>query len=386
MNTVNDLKILQINPYPPEHLGGSEVFCKNLAINLKRKKNIDSEILTSDILKRNVKIDFLDGSIKIIYKKNYYRLWGMNPLVNIYSFLKKNFQNYDVIHVHSYLFLTSFQSALFRKIRKFPFILHIHGGIQTPQNLSSNLIEKLQLGFKNMFFDKWIGSFTIKTADALISVSKKDLDIIKKRYNIRHNNNYYIPNGVNTEIFKKKKEKGKIYVTFIGRLSYIKGFDIYMNVIKELYKYDKDLNFLIIGKGPLKKLIKPAQKTLPILHADFYPYEKMVDIYNHSKVVLITSRFEGVPTILLESLACETPVIASNVGGITEVLRNDENGLLIEDFNAKSAISQIIDVLHDQDKLSTFGRNGRNLVLKNFSWDVITDKIEMVYNNFIKSL
>lgn len=386
MNTVNDLKILQINPYPPEHLGGSEVFCKNLAINLKRKKNIDSEILTSDILKRNVKIDFLDGSIKVIYKKNYYRLWGMNPLVNIYSFLKKNFQNYDVIHVHSYLFLTSFQSALFRKIRKFPFILHIHGGIRTPQNLSSCLIEKLQLGFKNMFFDKSIGSFTIKTADALISVSKKDLDIIKKRYNIRHNNNYYIPNGVDTEIFQKKKENGKIYVTFIGRLSYIKGFDIYMNVIKELYKYDKDLNFLIIGKGPLKRLIKPAQKTLPILHSDFYPYEKMVDIYNHSKVVLITSRFEGVPTILLESLACETPVIASNVGGITEVLRNDENGLLIKDFNAKSAISQIIDVLHDQDKLSTFGRNGRNLVLKNFSWDVITDKIEMVYKNFIKSL
>ncbi|KKL93916.1 hypothetical protein LCGC14_1869890, partial [marine sediment metagenome] len=371
-----------INPYPPEHLGGSEVFCKNLAINLK-KKNIDSEILTSDILKRNVKIDFLDGSIKIIYKKNYHSLWGMNPLVNTYSFLKKNFQNYDVIHVHSYLFLTSFQSALFRKIRKFPFILHIHGGIQTPQNLSSSLVEKFQLGFKNIFFDKWIGSFTIKTADALISVSKKDLDIIEKRYNIRHNNNYYIPNGVNTEIFQKKKETGKIFVTFIGRLSYIKGFDIYMNVIKELYKYDKDLKFLIIGKGPLKRLIKSVQKTLPILHSDFYPYEKMVDIYNHSKVVLITSRFEGVPTILLESLACETPVIASSVGGISEVLRNDENGLLIKDFNSKSTISKILDVLHDQDKLSTFGRNGRNLVLKNFSWDVITDKIGMIYKNFI---
>ena len=383
MNTVNNLKILHINPYPPEHLGGSEVFCKNLAINLKKKKNFDSEILTSDILKRNVKIDFLDGSIKIIYKKNYYSLWGMNPLVNIYSFLKKNFQNYDVIHVHSYLFLTSFQSALFRKIRKFPFILHIHGGIQTPQSLSSGLIQKIQIGFKNMVFDKWIGRFTIKTADALISVSKKDLNIIKKRYSIQHNNNYYIPNGVNTEIFHKKKENGKMFVTFIGRLSYIKGFDIYMNVIKELYEYDKDLNFLIIGKGPLKKLIKPAQKTLPILHSDFYPYEKMVDIYNHSKVVLITSRFEGVPTTILESLACETPVIASNVGGISEVLRNDENGLLIKDFNAKSAISKIIEFLHDQDKLSTFGRNGRNLVLKNFSWDVVIDKIEMVYKNLI---
>ena len=382
MNKVNNLKILHINPYPPDHLGGSEVFCKNLAINLKKKKNFDSDILTSDILKKNVKFDYLDGSIKIFYKKNYYSLWGINPLVNIYSFLKKNYQNYDVIHVHSYLFLTSLQSALFRKIRKFPYVLHIHGGVQTPQNLSSGLIEKAQLGFKNMFFDKWIGSFTMKTADALISVSKKDLDIIKKRFNIRHNHKYYIPNGVNTEIFNKKKENGKMFVTFIGRLSYIKGFDIFMNVIKELYKKNKDLNFLIIGKGPLKKLIKPAQKNLPILHSDYYPHEKMVDIYNHSKVVLITSRFEGVPTTMLESLACETPVIASNVGGIPEVITNDENGLLIENFNTKSAVTKIIDVLHDQDKSRTFGRNGRNLVLKDFSWDVITDKIEMVYKNF----
>jgi glycosyltransferase involved in cell wall biosynthesis len=142
---------------------------------------------------------------------------------------------------------------------------------------------------------------------------------------------------------------------------------------------------LIIGNGPLKKLIKPAQKDLPILHSDYYPYEKMVDIYNHSKLLLITSRFEGVPTIMLESLACETPVIASNVGGITEVLKHEENGLLIKDFNTKAAISQILDALHDKQRLRTFGRNGRNLIVEKFSWDIITDKIEMVYKNFIRS-
>lgn len=383
VNTVNNLKILHINPYPPEHLGGSEVFCKNLAVNLKRRKNIDSDILTSDILKRGIKSDYLDDSIKVIYRKNYYNLWGKNPLVNIYSFLKKKFQEYDLIHVHSYIFFTSFQSALFRKLRKFPYILHIHGGVQTQKSLTSSVIDNFLLNFKNMFFDRWIGSFTIKTADAIISVCKKDLEIIKKCYNIQHDKNFYIPNAVNTDIFHKQNESAKKYITFIGRLSYIKGFDIFMDVIKELYENDKDLNFLIIGKGPLKRLIKPAQKTLPIMHSDFYPYENMVDIYNLSKAVLITSRFEGVPTILLESLACETPVISSNVGGVSEVLRDDENGLIIKYFNTKSAITKILDALQDEKKLSTFGRNGRDLILKDFSWDVITDKIEMVYKNFI---
>ena len=79
MKIVNKLKILQINPYPPEHLGGSELFSKNLAINLKIKKNINSDILTSDIFRRNIKTDFLNDSINIIYKKNLYNIWGKNP-------------------------------------------------------------------------------------------------------------------------------------------------------------------------------------------------------------------------------------------------------------------------------------------------------------------
>lgn len=383
MNIINNLKILHINPYPPEHLGGSELFCKNLVINLKRKNNINSDILTSDILRRNIKSDFLNDSINIIYRKNYYNLWRKNPLVNIYSFLKKEIQNYDLVHVHSYIFFTSFQCALFRKLRKFPFILHIHGGVQTPKSLGLSLIENFQLSFKKKIFDKFFGSITIKNADAIISVSKKDLEIIKKRYKIQHDYNFYIPNGVNTDIFQKNKHIEKKYITFIGRLTYIKGFDKFIDCIKKLYRIDKDLEFLIIGKGPLIKLIKDAQKILPITHFENYPYDKMVNIYNRSKAVLISSRFEGVPTIILESLACETPIIASNVGGISEVLRNDENGLLMDKFNTNSAVSKISAVLHDENKLKTFGRNGRDLVLNKFSWDIITDKIVMVYKKFL---
>jgi len=383
VNTVKNLKILHINPYPPEYLGGSEVFCKNLAVNLKRIKNIDSDILTSDLLKRNIESDYIDDIIKIFYRKSYYNLWSKNPLVNIYSFLRKIYKNYDLIHAHSYIFFTSFQCALLRKLRKFPFILHIHGGVQTQTSPSSSIIENFQLFFKHMLFDKLIGKFTIKNADALISVSKKDLETIKRQYKIQHQNNYYIPNGVNTDIFHKQDGKEKKYITFIGRLSYIKGFDTFIQLIKRLYTEDSSLKFLIIGKGPLISLIKAAQNQLPIIHHEFYPYKEMVNIYNLSKIVFITSRFEGVPTILLESLACETPVISSDVGGISEVLRNDENGLLMSEFYSKPAISKILEFLHDENKQETFGKNGRDLILKNFSWNIITDKIEMVYRNIL---
>ncbi|MFW9827339.1 MAG: glycosyltransferase family 4 protein [Candidatus Thorarchaeota archaeon] len=377
------MKILHVNPYPPEHLGGSEVFCKNLALNLKKEKNIDSVILTSDIFNKKIQKGILDNSIEIIYRNYYYNLWGINPIVNIYSFLKKELQNFDIIHAHSYIFFTSLQCALLRKLRKFPFILHIHGGVQTPKNLSPSIIENFRLRFKNLFFDKFIGKFTINSADAIISVSKQDLNIIKKRYGISHDYTYSIPNAVNTDIYKKFDQSERKYITFIGRLSYIKGFDRFIKIIKELSKNDKNLEFLIIGKGPLINLLKSVEEILPITYFESYPYEKMVEIYNLSKLVLITSRFEGMPTILLESLACETPVISLDVGGISEVLLDKKNGRLISNYSTEIVVKSILEIIYDEQKLKIFGKSGRNIILENFSWKIIVDKIEEIYSKII---
>lgn len=377
------MKILQINPYPPESLGGSEIFCKNLAINLSREKKITCDILTSDILKKKAKTTLLDNSIQVIYKKCYYNLWNKNPLVNVYSFLKKNYFKYDLIHAHSYIFFTSIQCALLRKLRNFPFVLHIHGGIQTPLIESSNLFEKIQLNFKRNVFDKIMGKFTIESADAIISVSNKDLVLMNKIYNINRNRSFYIPNGVDISRFQKDENKKREFITFIGRLSYIKGIDIFIKVIKELYNNDKRLKFLIIGDGPLRNIVEKAKNDLPITHYKYYPYEKIQNIYNISKVILLTSRFEGLPTILLESLASETPVIASNVGGVSEIIKTDKNGLLFNQNDIENYIQDIIELISDDTNLAVLGKNGRDLIRKDFTWNIITEKIMRVYQKII---
>jgi len=376
------MRVLHINPFPPEHLGGSEIFCKNLTINLKRK-NIDCNILTSDIFKRNIKTDFINQSIKVIYKKCYYNLWNKNPLVNIYSFIKKNYRNYDLIHSHSYTFLTSLQCSMFRKLRNFPLILHVHGGVQTPLNVSSNIFEYIQLILKQKIYYKYIGKFMVENSDAIISVSNKDLMIMNERYNISKKKQYYIPNGVDINKFKKNNHIKKEFITFIGRFTYIKGIDIFINVIKNLYKKNKNLRFLIIGDGPLRNIVKEAKKRFPITHFINYPYENIEKIYNMSKLIFLTSRFEGLPTILLESLACETPVVAPNVGGISEVLIPNKNGIFFDNNQFNESIKKSLNLFNDENILKEYGKNGRNLIEKRFSWDVITDKIENVYKEVI---
>ncbi|MGQ4876698.1 MAG: glycosyltransferase, partial [Promethearchaeia archaeon] len=162
------MKILQISPYPPSYLGGSEIFCKNLSINLKKFHDIDSVILTSDIFRKNLKTDIIDGPVKVVYKKFYLNLLGKNPIVNVFNYIKKHYREFDIIHAHSYIFFTSFQASMLRKMLKFPLVLHIHGGAQTFSMLKSSLIERIQLLSKQYIFDKFIGKFIIEGSDAII--------------------------------------------------------------------------------------------------------------------------------------------------------------------------------------------------------------------------
>lgn len=379
------MKILQINPYPPESLGGSEIFCKNLSINLNKINNVECDILTSDLLKNGKSIDYLNnGKGKIYYKRCFFNLWNKNPIVNIIKFLKKEHQNYDIIHTHSYIFFTSIQTALIKKFQRFPLILHIHGfKIHPKLTTGFNVYEKLQLKFKDLIFDKYLGKFSIKMADKIISVSKRDLDLIIKNYNVSNENCYYIPNAVNIDKFQFNNQIERKYITFIGRLSYIKGFDIFLKLIQLIHKKDPSIKFLVIGDGPLKDLLEKLRFKIPIKYSPYFPYNKIEEVYNRTKILLISSRFEGVPTILLESLSCQTPVISTNAGGIPEVIKNGVNGYLYNVENLEKAVENICNLYNDHDRLMYMGKNGRELIHNKFSWKKITKSILKIYEELL---
>lgn len=380
------MKILHINPYPPDHLGGSELFARNLAINLAEKNDISCDILTSDIFHKGIDSEILKNSVNVFYKPCYFNLWGKNPVVNIIDFLLKNKKKYDIIHAHSYIFFTSHQCALIKKFKDFRFILNIHGGVDTPYFKNMSFLEKIQLFIKNYFFDRILGKFTIKQANAIISVSQKDLELIRNRFKLpKSKMTHFVPNGIDINKYRINKSKQKKFITFIGRLSYIKGIDIFINIIEDLYQKDKNLKFLIVGDGPLRYLVESAKKKLPIKHFTYYPYTRISDIYNISKILLLTSRFEGLPTIVLESLACKTPVIASNVGGVSEVIFNDLNGYLFNIRAKEKVYETILNLVHDENHLQKLGENGRKLIKQNYSWNIVSNKIEKIYRDLIRN-
>ncbi|MGQ4876048.1 MAG: glycosyltransferase family 4 protein [Promethearchaeia archaeon] len=377
------MKVLRVSPYPPDYLGGLPLYVRNLSVNLVKEKNISSDIISADLLNKSIEEETIHPNVKVIYKKCYYDFWGKYPIFSIINFLKKNYQNYDLIHTHGYYFSSTIQCLLLKQSKNFPLILHIHGGIQTSSVFFPNIRQKTELLLKNKIFDKILGNFIFKFSNALISVSKKDLLIIRKKYKIP-SKNYFIPNGVDINKFVRNDRLEKKYITLIAtRLTYVKGVDIFLKIIRELHKRDKNLNFLIIGDGPLKPLVLKAKDKLPLKYYPKFPYDNIQDIYNKSKLLLITSRTEGIPNIIYESLACETPVISTNVGGISDVIFNDFNGYLFNLSNYKTAVNYILELLNDESKIKVLGKNGRNFIEKNFSWKIIIDKIFTIYKMLI---
>jgi glycosyltransferase involved in cell wall biosynthesis len=382
------MKILLISPSPPDYLGGISHFTRDLAKNLG-KNNIKVDYLCSSLTKNKSLHTHYSKNVFLIKKKNFLLadnqnfLRIKNPVFNVLSYLIKYGRNYDLIHVHSFIYFSTIQTFIYKIFlnRAIPLILHLHGGVQTSNFPVSNFKERLLIFLKKYFFDIVIGKIMIKTANAVISVSKEDLLSVNQVFKIsRKKHSYYVPNVIDVKIFKKNPDLKRKYLGFIGRLTLIKGIDLFLQLIEKYNEIDKNQEYLIIGDGPYLPDVKKAMKKYPITFFKRVPHEDIPNFYNQFSIFIQTSRTEGLPTCVLEALSSEVPVVASKVGGIEELINNGITGYTFESGNLNNAIDQI-SLIKENNSYEMLGKNGRALINKNYSWDIITKKIIKIYKN-----
>jgi glycosyltransferase involved in cell wall biosynthesis len=384
------MKILLISPSPPDYLGGISHFTRDLAKNLG-KNNITVDYLCTSLTKNKSARVVYSKNVFLIKKKcfllsdnrNFLRL--KNPVFNVLSYLIKYGRNYDLIHVHSFIYFSTIQTFFYKIFlnRTTPIILHLHGGVQTSNFPVSNFKDRLLIFFKKYFFDLVIGKIMMKTANAVISVSKEDLLLVNQVFKVsRKRYSYYIPNVIDVNIFKKNPELKRKYLGFIGRLTLIKGIDLFLKLIEKYYEIDKNQEYLIIGEGPYLPDVKKVLKKYPITFFKRVLHEEMPNYYNQFSIFIQTSRTEGLPTCVLEALSSEIPVVASKVGGIAELIKNGITGYTFESGKIDSAIDKLL-LIKENNSYEMLGKNGRALIEKNYSWDIITKKIIKIYENII---
>lgn len=174
----------------------------------------------------------------------------------------------------------------------------------------------------------------------------------------------HIPNFINTEKFIPSKKNKKNYCVYLGRLEKIKGV---LTLAKAINLTDK-VNLIIAGRGeaePLMRAELSKNNTNKIEFLGHIDSEKIIKLIQGAQFTIIPSEwYENNPMSALETMACGTPVIGANIGGIPEIVEDGVNGLLFEPGDYRQ-LSRHIRLLSDRpDLCRRMGGNGRKMVLK----------------------
>ncbi len=283
----------------------------------------------------------------------------------ISSFLKTKFKkNYDIVHAQHPIGALAMKNVNGKKI------LTIHG-------IYSQQIEILHGKSSSLFSNKYEkNAFT--WADAITAGSTEAYDYYKKF----GPNVFFIPNGIDIASLPSGIDtRYKKQIIFAGRLSKEKGIRTVIETAKNL---PKDIDLLIVGDGPEKFFVTESIKNYQNIHyLGYQPKEKIIPLIRGSKLLIQPSIAEGISATLLEAMACNTPVIATNIGGNIELFNND-CGILIEPENSNELLTQIICFIDDEKKLEKISKLALSQV-QNYTWLNIGQKYLDLYKKLLDS-
>ncbi|MBA6391085.1 glycosyltransferase [Colwellia sp. BRX10-3] len=190
-----------------------------------------------------------------------------------------------------------------------------------------------------------------------------------------------IYNGVNFERFsiEKKPDSSKLKFLFIGNLISTKGVFELLAAAKLLKDKNVDFELSLIGKGPEKAKLaayieqNELQNTVKIIGA--IPHEQLNQWFAKSHALILPSYREGVPNVIMEALATGTPVVATSVGGIPEVIKNDINGILLEDYQPDTIYQGIRSLMNE-----AWSSGGILKSVESYTWENTSEQFLDTFN------
>lgn len=240
-------------------------------------------------------------------------------------------------------------------------------------------------------FGCW-GDRVIAISEAVREHLVNDLGVKKQRVALVHN-------GVDIARFshphsEEEKEQFRAQaglsnaplIGIIARLSPVKGHKYLLTAVKEVVNYRPEIQLLIVGDGPCREELLEQTAALGLggnvvfLDSTFDTAKPLsvIDIFT------LPSLQEGLGLSIMEAQAAGVPVIASNVGGIYTIIKDNENGLLIPPKDSSGLASAIMKLMDSPWLAKKMGERGRELVSKNFSLDKMTQRIEEIYRQCVE--
>lgn len=277
-----------------------------------------------------------------------------------------------------------------------PFVVTLHS---TPFGEMSSFFKLSMSGISlSTFYNGFIvqclwtllTSLECKRADKVIAVSKSLAKEIADFYNLPKNKVVAIHNGVNLsdDPAAEKHNAGPI-ILFVGRLIQEKGLEYLISAMPRILNRFPDARLQIVGDGNYKEYLENLSKKLlsdkSIDFAGEIPPKRLLSFYENASVVVQPSIYESCGIPILEAMSMQKPVVGARAGGIPELVRNGETGLLFEPKNGVELADAISTILSDASYAKKLGQTGRSVVAEHFTWEVVAQKTLELYEDIIES-
>ena len=353
--------------FPPRHLAGIEMVTYNIAMRLSKKNHEVHVIATLDegLPKESIEKDFYVHRIKtskipilrtaLYYIKSFFAVKKINP---------------DIVHIQT-IYL-SLSGLLIKKFLHKPYVVYGHGSdVYLPWR------------FKNI-----ISKPILKNADAVIALTE---DMKREVQKIYDREVFVIPNGIDLERFENLSKEdlrseleikeGKI-ILFVGTLRPVKGVRYLIEAMKIVTDKNKNKRLFIVGdgeeRGYLESLVRNLNIERYVTFVGKVPNEEVPEYMGASDVFVLPSLSEGFPVTVIEAMASGLPIVATDVRGLSEIIKNGENGFLVKPKNSIEIAEKVLLLLEDDELRRRISRNNKEEV-KRYSWENIVENLKEVY-------
>jgi glycosyltransferase involved in cell wall biosynthesis len=319
----------------------------------------------------------------IVPKKYFYSLTGISYAYFISRYAIKNIKpKPDLLHAH-FSYPDGFGMIGLAKRWKVPFVISALGTLER------------KVAYEGSYTSRQIFE-AMNCADKVLSVSE-DLKNHIVNLGISEDKVSVVPNGVDIEKFKPAGKEyarnmlnlpqDKKIVLFVGALKKIKGVDYLIEAAKSFL--DTNISLYMVGRddGMKKSLEKRAHELKIDNHIKFTGPVNHEDIplwLSASDILVLPSLSEGRPNVILEAFACEVPVVATNVGGIPELMINGETGYLVTAKNPMELSEKVNKLLEDRDLRIKMGKFGRmTIIQRGLTWETHAKKTIKIYSKLL---
>lgn len=396
---------LLTNEYPPHIYGGAGVHVDYLSRELAKTIDVDVRCFGDQCFERGrLKVTGFEVAAATEFT-------CPKPLQSVFGAVRRctdfNTTNIDADLVHCHTWYSHFGGILAKLNYAIPLVITVH----SLEPMRPWKREQLAGGYD---FSVWVEKTALEMADAIIAVSNETKIDIERLFDVDPTRVHVVHNGIDLDEYRKVdstaalKKHGidpkKPYLLFVGRIARQKGI---IHLVHAIQFMDRDFQIVLCAGAPdtpeIAEEMKDAVARAKTKRPDIIWVEEMVDrktvieLYSHAAVFCCPSIYEPFGIINLEAMACETPVVASAVGGIKEVVVDGETGFLVpleqmkespfeptnpEKF-ARDLAARINQLMKDRHLREKFGQAGRKRAKEKFSWSAIAEKTKALYKTLL---